>query len=147
MSPVVGRICRTEDNVTGFLCDDRVTCIPPSDLCNGVVTCPKGADEDTHMCSDLPNNLPGGLVFRCGNPQFWVFTDKKCNNFNDCGDCSDEIGPYAGCAPCGVDWWSCIPVDFQYCSCIPRGLCRDGRQHCYDWSDEYTCPQKFNLLD
>ncbi|XP_035655215.1 low-density lipoprotein receptor class A domain-containing protein 1-like isoform X3 [Oncorhynchus keta] len=90
---------------------------------------------------DLPNNLPGGLVFRCGNPQFWVFTDKKCNNFNDCGDCSDEIGPYAGCAPCGVYWWPCIPVDFQYCSSIPRCLCRDGRQHCYDWSDEYTCPK------
>ncbi|XP_064799594.1 prolow-density lipoprotein receptor-related protein 1-like [Oncorhynchus masou masou] len=126
--------------------------------------------------------LPGGLVFRCGNPQFWVFTDKRCNNFNDCGDCSDEIGPcelyysnfrlkthglwklvstcfylfqcfkkgverrnpyrsYAGCAPCGVYWWPCIPVDFQYCPCIPRCLCRDGRQHCYDWSDEYTCPK------
>ncbi|XP_070295198.1 low-density lipoprotein receptor class A domain-containing protein 1 isoform X1 [Salvelinus sp. IW2-2015] len=140
-SPPVNRVCRTADNATGFLCDDRVTCIPPSDLCNGVVTCPKGADEDTHLCSDLPNNLPDGLVFRCGNPQFWVFTDKKCNNFNDCGDCSDEIGPYAGCAPCGVYWWPCIPVDFQYCSCIPRCLCRDGRQHCYDWSDEYTCPK------
>uniref|UniRef100_A0AAZ3SLW5 LDLRAD1-like C-terminal domain-containing protein n=1 Tax=Oncorhynchus tshawytscha TaxID=74940 RepID=A0AAZ3SLW5_ONCTS len=125
---VVNRVCRTADNATGFLCDNRLTCIPPSDLCNGVVTCPKGADEDTHMCSDLPNNLPGGL---------------KCNNFNDCGDCSDEIGPCELCwlCPCGVYWWPCIPVDFQYCSCIPRCLCRDGRQHCYDWSDEYTCPK------
>ncbi|XP_078144008.1 low-density lipoprotein receptor class A domain-containing protein 1-like [Centroberyx gerrardi] len=129
-------------NGTGFLCDDRVTCLPPSDLCNGVLNCLSGADEDRHMCTDLPSHLPGYLVFECGNPQNWIFIDKKCDHINDCGDCSDEIGSYAGCrSSCSMGWWPCAPVDFQFCDCVPRSLCQDGRQHCHDWSDEYTCPK------
>ncbi|XP_073731567.1 low-density lipoprotein receptor class A domain-containing protein 1 isoform X2 [Misgurnus anguillicaudatus] len=120
--PII-RDCRTPKNGSGFLCDDRVTCIPPSDLCNGALNCPSGADEDQHMCSDLPNNLPNNLVFRCGNPRFWIFTDQK----------------YSSCPSCGAEGWACTPVDFQYCDCIPRSLCQDGRQHCFDWSDEYMC--------
>ncbi|XP_062336734.1 low-density lipoprotein receptor class A domain-containing protein 1-like [Osmerus eperlanus] len=140
--PPVNRACRTADNRTGFLCDDRVTCIPPSDLCDGAVNCQSGADEDKDMCRDLPDSLPAGLVFRCGNPQFWIFIDKKCNHINDCGDCSDEIGVYAGCPPtCRVGWWFCTPVEFQYCNCIPRSLCQNGQQNCFDWSDEYICPK------
>ncbi|KAL2097507.1 hypothetical protein ACEWY4_006714 [Coilia grayii] len=137
--PPVNRECRTSHNGSGFLCDDRITCLPPSVLCDGVHNCPSGADESRHLCSDLPNNLPSNLVFWCGNSQFWIFVDKKCNRMNDCGDCSDEIGIYADCPPCGSQWWPCTPVEFQYCLCIPRSLCKDGRQHCYDWSDEYVC--------
>ncbi|KAG7488788.1 hypothetical protein MATL_G00038490 [Megalops atlanticus] len=91
------------------------------------------------MCSDLPNNLPINLIFRCGNPQFWIFIDKKCNYINDCGDCSDEIGAYAECPPCEPEWWPCTPVLYNYCSCIPRYLCQNSQQDCLDWSDEYTC--------
>lgn len=48
----------------------------------------------------------------------------------------------AGCPPsCSMGWWSCTPVDFQFCDCIPRSVCQDGQQHCHDWSDEYTCPK------
>ncbi|XP_065131924.1 low-density lipoprotein receptor class A domain-containing protein 1-like [Paramisgurnus dabryanus] len=165
--PPITRDCRTPKNGSGFLCDDQVTRIPPSDLCNGAPNCPSGADEDQHMCSDLPNNLPDNLVFHCGNPHFWIFTDQKCNFINNCGDCSDEIGmctffyaPYShnsqffvhyclvtilcfwvdsSCPSCGAEWWACTPVDYQYCDCIPRSLCQDSRQHCFDWSDEYMC--------
>ncbi|XP_030630572.1 low-density lipoprotein receptor class A domain-containing protein 1-like [Chanos chanos] len=135
----VNRDCRTPQNGTGFLCDDRITCIQPSDLCNGAYNCPSGADESKQLCSDLPHNLPSSLIFRCGNPKFWIFIDQKCNYLNDCGDCSDEIGISASCPPCGPEWWTCTPVEFMYCNCVPRQLCRDGRQQCYDWSDEYIC--------
>ncbi|XP_051985319.1 low-density lipoprotein receptor class A domain-containing protein 1-like [Xyrauchen texanus] len=126
-------------NGSGFLCDDRVTCIPPSYLCNGAPNCPSGTDEDKLICNDLPNNLPSNIIFRCGNPRFWIFVDKKFNFINDYGDCSDETGIYTSCPSCGAEWWACIPVRFQYCYCIPRSLCRDGRQHCFDWSDEHIC--------
>ncbi|XP_051553065.1 low-density lipoprotein receptor class A domain-containing protein 1-like isoform X2 [Myxocyprinus asiaticus] len=137
--PPINRDCRTPQNGSGFLCDDRVTCIPPSDLCNGAPNCPSGTDEDKLICNDLPNNLPSNIILRCGNPRFWIFIDKKCNFINDCGDCSDETGIYTSCPSCGAEWWACIPVLFQYCECIPQSLCRDGRQHCFDWSDEYIC--------
>ncbi|XP_042559032.1 low-density lipoprotein receptor class A domain-containing protein 1 [Clupea harengus] len=186
----VNRECRTPHNGSGFLCDDRVTCLPPSALCDGsllwkdltLITYRQtpGITKFTCVSGDLPNNLPSNLVFWCGNSRFWIFVDKKCNKINDCGDCSDEIGIYflcisintsngfssewktsiiillcflchviyipicacfldADCPPCGSQWWTCTPVEFQYCLCIPRSLCKDGRQHCYDWSDEYVC--------
>ncbi|XP_051553066.1 low-density lipoprotein receptor class A domain-containing protein 1-like isoform X3 [Myxocyprinus asiaticus] len=94
--PPINRDCRTPQNGSGFLCDDRVTCIPPSDLCNGAPNCPSGTDEDKLICN-------------------------------------------TSCPSCGAEWWACIPVLFQYCECIPQSLCRDGRQHCFDWSDEYIC--------
>ncbi|XP_035268018.1 low-density lipoprotein receptor class A domain-containing protein 1-like [Anguilla rostrata] len=137
--PPVNRFCTTVQNLSGFLCDDRVTCVMPSDVCNGVQNCPSGADEDPLMCSDPPKNLPSRLIFQCGNPQFWIFIDRKCNYINDCGDCSDEIGAYADCPACGPGWWPCTSVLYKYCECIPQCLCQDGRQECFDWSDEYTC--------
>ncbi|XP_054835675.1 low-density lipoprotein receptor class A domain-containing protein 1-like isoform X2 [Eublepharis macularius] len=89
---------------------------------------------------DLPNSLPGYLIFYCGNPRLWIYADKRCDGINDCGDCSDETGTWASCPPCGPHWWRCTMVVFHaYCACIPRSLCRDGVQHCSDWSDEYVC--------
>ncbi|XP_064415788.1 low-density lipoprotein receptor class A domain-containing protein 1 [Latimeria chalumnae] len=135
----LNRYCVTSNNQSGFLCDNRETCIQSSEVCNGIKNCFNGEDEEAKLCSDLPNSLPGYLIFRCGDPQYWIYIDKKCNYYNDCGDCSDESEIVAGCPPCGPGWWSCIPVFFQYCNCIPRYLCRDGIQHCTDWSDEYRC--------
>ncbi|KAG9332143.1 hypothetical protein JZ751_015769 [Albula glossodonta] len=51
LRPLVHRFCSTMQNQSGFLCDDSVTCIQPSGVCNGVQDCPSGADEDPHMCS------------------------------------------------------------------------------------------------
>ncbi|NWU14774.1 LRAD1 protein, partial [Cephalopterus ornatus] len=135
----VNRFCTDTSNQTGFLCDDRVTCIPASWVCDGVSNCRNGEDEQEKLCGDLPHSLPGYLVFLCSNPRSWIYADQRCNGMNDCGDCSDESGSLASCPPCGWDWWSCIPVHYEYCSCIPRRLCRDGIQHCLGWSDEYIC--------
>ncbi|RXM98587.1 Nucleoporin NDC1 [Acipenser ruthenus] len=87
----VNRYC-TSNNMTGYLCDDRVTCIPASSVCNGISNCANGEDENSEICTDLPKNLPTYLIFKCGNPQFWIYIDEKCNDINNCGDCSDEVG-------------------------------------------------------
>ncbi|XP_033870503.1 low-density lipoprotein receptor class A domain-containing protein 1-like [Acipenser ruthenus] len=134
----VNRYC-TSNNMTGYLCDDRVTCIPASSVCNGISNCANGEDENSEICTDLPKNLPTYLIFKCGNPQFWIYIDEKCNDINNCGDCSDEVGILANCPSCGANWWPCTSVFYEYCKCIPRSLCRDGVQHCTDWSDEYKC--------
>ncbi|XP_042317616.1 low-density lipoprotein receptor class A domain-containing protein 1 [Sceloporus undulatus] len=136
----VNRLCVTTSNQTGFLCDNRETCIPASQVCDTRRNCINGEDEQDTLCSDLPNSLPDYLIFHCSNPRFWIYADKRCNGINDCGDCSDEVGIWASCPPCGSQWWSCTMVVFHiYCTCIPRSLCRDGIQHCFDWSDEYIC--------
>ncbi|XP_040534072.1 low-density lipoprotein receptor class A domain-containing protein 1 [Gallus gallus] len=136
---LVNRPCVATHNWTGFLCNDRVTCIPASQVCDGTANCRNGEDEQEKLCGDLPRSLPAYLVFHCGNPEYWVYADQRCNGMNDCGDCSDEMGRLAACPPCGPAWWSCSPVHYKYCSCVPRALCRDGVQHCLSWSDEYLC--------
>lgn len=133
------RYCVTSNNSTGFLCDDRITCLLPSQVCNSASDCGNGEDEATSLCSDLPNNLPGYLIFRCGNPQFWIYSNLKCNGINNCGDCSDESPSFASCSFCQGSWWTCTPVLYQYCYCIPTSLCRNGVQDCVNWSDEYIC--------
>ncbi|NWU33405.1 LRAD1 protein, partial [Hylia prasina] len=135
----VNRSCTAPDNRTGFLCDDRVTCVPASWVCDKMSNCRNGEDEQEQLCGDLPHSLPSYLVFYCSNPRSWVYADQRCNGMNECGDCSDETWSLAACPPCGQDWWSCRPVHFQFCSCIPRWLCRDGIQHCLGWSDEFVC--------
>nr|XP_008107618.1 PREDICTED: low-density lipoprotein receptor class A domain-containing protein 1 isoform X1 [Anolis carolinensis] len=88
----VNRLCVTTSNQTGFLCDNRETCITASQVCDTRRHCANGEDEQKTLCSDLPNNLPGYLIFHCGNPRYWIPADKRCNGINDCGDCSDEVG-------------------------------------------------------
>ncbi|XP_070224099.1 low-density lipoprotein receptor class A domain-containing protein 1 isoform X6 [Bos mutus] len=88
----------------------------------------------------VPQSLPGFLVAHCGDPASWIYSDQMCDGINNCGDCSDELSPVTTCPPCGPGWWRCPSAVFRYCSCIPRSLCRDHLQHCFDWSDEYSCP-------
>ncbi|XP_073480383.1 low-density lipoprotein receptor class A domain-containing protein 1-like isoform X3 [Aquarana catesbeiana] len=151
---VYTRECRTSLGKAGFLCDDRRTCIGPSALCNGQVDCANGEDESRTYCSNLPNNLPEGLVFRCANRKIWTYTDKLCDNKNDCGDCSDESVDHScveesgsqsnmqifkslHCPAC--QGWRCNTVFFADCDCIPKTRCNDTVQDCIDWSDEISC--------
>ncbi|XP_037017588.2 low-density lipoprotein receptor class A domain-containing protein 1 isoform X4 [Artibeus jamaicensis] len=139
ISPVA-QACVTLTNRTGFLCHDRRSCISASSVCDGVRTCPHGEDEDETLCRDVPQSLPQFLVARCGDPASWIYSDQRCDGTNHCGDCSDELIPVTACPPCGPGWWRCPSTLFKYCGCVPRSLCRDGVQHCFDWSDEDSCP-------
>uniref|UniRef100_A0A8C4S5V9 Low density lipoprotein receptor class A domain containing 1 n=1 Tax=Erpetoichthys calabaricus TaxID=27687 RepID=A0A8C4S5V9_ERPCA len=134
----VNRICKTANNRTGFLCDDRATCVLPSAVCNGVSNCYNSEDENPQMCSNLPKNLPAFLIFQCANPLVWIYSNQECDGYNNCGDCSDEVGSLCG-SSCPAGWWRCTPVFYQFCWCIPPTFRCDGVQHCNDWSDEINC--------
>ncbi|XP_072269897.1 low-density lipoprotein receptor class A domain-containing protein 1-like [Pyxicephalus adspersus] len=129
------RECRTSLGRAGFLCNDRTTCIGASALCDGQVDCSNGEDESRTYCSNLPNQLPEGMIFRCANRKMWTYSDKVCDNKNDCGDCSDESA--LRCPPC--PGWRCNTVFFADCDCIPKTRCNDTVQDCKDWSDETFC--------
>ncbi|XP_027708556.1 low-density lipoprotein receptor class A domain-containing protein 1 isoform X1 [Vombatus ursinus] len=98
------RACATTSNQTGFLCDDRDTCIPASLVCDHVRSCTHGEDEEEALCGNVPHSLPSFLVFHCSDPTSWVFEDRKCDGFNDCGDCSDEGTCESSPAPPGLGW-------------------------------------------
>lgn len=51
-SPSVNRLCAASNNRTGFLCDDRATCVPASQVCNGVSNCRNGEDEQGELCGE-----------------------------------------------------------------------------------------------
>ncbi|XP_038608547.1 low-density lipoprotein receptor class A domain-containing protein 1 [Tachyglossus aculeatus] len=133
------RACVSTENRTGFLCDDRETCIPARKVCDRFRHCARGEDEDEALCNDPPYSLPGFLLFSCGRPGVWVYADQRCDGVNHCGDCADELGPRADCPPCGPQGWPCLSTFYQFCGCVPRHLCRDQVQHCKDWSDEFIC--------
>ncbi|XP_010293871.1 PREDICTED: low-density lipoprotein receptor class A domain-containing protein 1-like, partial [Phaethon lepturus] len=44
------RFCAASSNRTGFLCDDRVTCVSASQVCDGVSNCRNGEDEQKKLC-------------------------------------------------------------------------------------------------
>ncbi|XP_039770574.1 low-density lipoprotein receptor class A domain-containing protein 1 [Ornithorhynchus anatinus] len=137
--PAGPRACVSRENRTGFLCDDRETCIPARKVCDRLRHCARGEDEAHALCNDPPRSLPGFLLFSCGRPGGWVYADQRCDGVNHCGDCSDELGPRADCPPCGPQGWPCPSTFYQFCGCVPRHLCRDQVQHCSDWSDEFVC--------
>ncbi|XP_069075241.1 low-density lipoprotein receptor class A domain-containing protein 1-like [Pleurodeles waltl] len=131
----VNRQCKTASNKSGFLCDDRTTCLSAASVCNRKLDCSGGEDESNEYCGKLPSSLPSGLVFNCANKRSWTYIDKVCDTRNDCGDCSDESE--LQCPSCSG--WRCNTVFFADCDCIPKTRCGDNIQDCTDWSDEVTC--------
>ncbi|XP_061423641.1 low-density lipoprotein receptor class A domain-containing protein 1 isoform X1 [Lethenteron reissneri] len=69
----VNRECQTTLNQSGFLCDDRITCISPSKVCNQRSDCTGGADESTQYCCECtsdaaPQSVAATLVPKLTQP-------------------------------------------------------------------------------
>ncbi|XP_058031153.1 low-density lipoprotein receptor class A domain-containing protein 1 isoform X2 [Ahaetulla prasina] len=47
----VNRLCVTTSKQTGFLCDNRETCISASEVCDTRQNCANGEDEQEALCS------------------------------------------------------------------------------------------------
>lgn len=74
---------------------------------------------------------------RCGSGEC-ITASRKCNNFNDCADASDE----SGCASPGKVEVHCYRDEFKCLDgkqCIPIELRCDKTNDCSDKSDEADC--------
>ncbi|XP_043915687.1 low-density lipoprotein receptor-related protein 2-like [Protopterus annectens] len=102
------------------------TCVPFWWLCDGVLDCPAGADEQCDgTCYD-------------GHTKKWLCNDGKCipsswhcDGHKDCMDGSDE--------------WECECTEgkaecYDHTGCVEMRQICDGHQDCKDNSDEVNCP-------
>lgn len=119
------------DDPDAFRCaqgafDGSPVCIPYNLTCDGVNHCLSGSDEDLRYCAirQCRSNY-----FQCANNRC-ISKIKQCDQKNDCGDFSDELG------------CSCPQADMFKCSsghCIASTERCDGNPDCRDASDEKNC--------
>lgn len=60
--------CVTQTNRTGFLCNDRSSCIPASSVCDGVRACAHGEDEEEALCREYLRQGPLGVAPNSSSP-------------------------------------------------------------------------------
>nr|XP_005496820.2 sortilin-related receptor [Zonotrichia albicollis] len=123
-----------------FVCKNRQQCLFHSMVCDGVVQCRDGSDEDAAYagCSQDPefHRTCDQFSFQCQNG-VCISLVWKCDGMDDCGDYSDE----ANCEN---------PTEAPNCSryyqfqcgnghCIPNRWKCDQENDCGDWSDERDC--------
>lgn len=146
------------------LCDTS-KCISQDKLCDGMVDCTDGTDEQN--CKVCTENQ-----FQCSNGDC-INAEFVCDKFRDCADASDEHD--CGCRPdyqCAQG--GCIPhdkvcdgildcnfgedeVNCTYCEmgeyhcgkrvCIPVEHVCNGIPECLDASDESNCGIKVNIVN
>lgn len=64
--PSANRLCAASSNRTGFLCDDRVTCVPASQVCDRTSNCRDGEDEQEELCGEhFHGDLPTRVFLLC----------------------------------------------------------------------------------
>ncbi|KAM9036200.1 sortilin-related receptor [Sarcophilus harrisii] len=123
-----------------FVCKNHQQCLFQSMVCDGIVQCRDGSDEDAAFagCTHDPefHKVCDQFSFLCQNG-VCISLIWKCDGMDDCGDYSDE----ANCEN---------PTEAPNCSryfqfqcenghCIPNRWKCDEENDCGDWSDERDC--------
>ncbi|XP_046866396.1 modular serine protease [Drosophila willistoni] len=89
---IAGLYDALKGNCTGefdFECriGNTLGCVPMSKVCNGILDCNDGKDEDVEICSAVPCM---NEAYRCSTGGC-IRSDKVCDHIPDCGDGSDEM--------------------------------------------------------
>uniref|UniRef100_K1QMY2 Prolow-density lipoprotein receptor-related protein 1 n=1 Tax=Magallana gigas TaxID=29159 RepID=K1QMY2_MAGGI len=124
----------------GLVCDVR-RCIPSEVICDEVLDCQDGADEEKSRCDQTTITDCGEGLFECDSGHC-ILELLVCNGQSDCADASDEghqcgkirVGlfsePHERCRREGLF----LCANNQQCLNTSR-LC-DGKSDCWDGSDE-----------
>lgn len=143
-----------------FMCESDTRCIYKTWQCDGEKDCKDGSDEKNCSSSTETPKKPGinyqpweschEWMFQCANakcvPYWW-----KCDEVNDCGDSSDEVGcNYTSLVTsttvkpgitrkkernCGLHEFRC-----DNGACISKRFVCDNYQDCSKGEDEDNCP-------
>nr|XP_050031185.1 very low-density lipoprotein receptor-like [Dermacentor andersoni] len=117
-----------------FKCVGSGVCIPAARLCDGVMDCGDGSDEE--KCAAV--RKCSASQFQCTNRQC-ISSWRRCDGQYDCDDHSDETAPFCGAETCRPDLFRCKDHGGP---CIPSEWRCDGTLDCADGSDESMCPRR-----
>ncbi|XP_075264034.1 uncharacterized protein LOC142355900 [Convolutriloba macropyga] len=120
-----------------FRCS-RWQCVFQTAVCNGMLECSNGRDEESCYNSNSHQNTCNPPRHSCDQGTTCVNTNKLCNGFPDCADRSDEQqcgGSGSGGNRCGLSEYQCQ----QDGQCVPGSYQCDQWPDCPGGDDELNC--------